>query len=71
LIVPYAVRFKPSAEQALGQLDRTIVRRLRPKILPDLYCIRADYRVVYRIDDGAELVEILIVAHRREVYRDL
>lgn len=37
-----------------------------------LYRIRVgDYRVVYRIDDFQRLVEIAIVAHRREVYRDL
>lgn len=28
-----------------------------------------DYRIVYALDDEAELVEILRVAHRREVYR--
>jgi len=28
-----------------------------------------DYRVVYRVDDDARLVEVLRVAHRREVYR--
>jgi mRNA interferase RelE/StbE len=38
----------------------------------DLYRIRVgDYRVVYRIDDQKQSVEITIVAHRREVYRDL
>jgi mRNA interferase RelE/StbE len=37
-----------------------------------LYRIRVgDYRIVYRIDDVRELVEIALVAHRREVYRDL
>ncbi len=38
----------------------------------NLYRIRiGDYRVVYRIDDAHQLVEITIVAHRREVYRGL
>lgn len=38
----------------------------------DLYRIRVgDYRIVYRIDDGSRQVDITIVAHRREVYRDL
>jgi mRNA interferase RelE/StbE len=37
-----------------------------------LYRIRiGDYRVVYEIDDSNELVSIALVAHRREVYRDL
>ncbi len=38
----------------------------------DLHRIRVgDYRIVYRIADAQQLVEIDIVAHRREVYRDL
>jgi mRNA interferase RelE/StbE len=38
----------------------------------NLYRIRiGDYRVVYRIDDAKQLVEITIIAHRREVYRGL
>jgi len=38
----------------------------------DLYRIRiGDYRVVYRIDDKQQLVEITIIAHRREVYRGI
>ncbi|MDQ3363109.1 MAG: type II toxin-antitoxin system RelE/ParE family toxin [Actinomycetota bacterium] len=28
-----------------------------------------NHRVVYTVDDEAEIVEILVVAHRREVYR--
>ena len=28
-----------------------------------------NYRVIYRIDDNKELVVVLVVAHRREVYR--
>jgi mRNA interferase RelE/StbE len=36
----------------------------------DEYRIRVgDYRIVYAVDDEAELVEVLRVAHRREVYR--
>jgi mRNA interferase RelE/StbE len=30
-----------------------------------------DYRVAYLIDDAQQTVSIRIVAHRREVYRDL
>ncbi|HEX6710883.1 MAG TPA: type II toxin-antitoxin system RelE/ParE family toxin [Rubrobacter sp.] len=29
----------------------------------------ADYRIVYGIDDERRVVEILNVAHRRDVYR--
>jgi mRNA interferase RelE/StbE len=28
-----------------------------------------DYRIVYEIDDTAELVTVLRIAHRRQVYR--
>lgn len=38
----------------------------------DLVRIRiGHYRVVYRIDDAGEIVIILIIAHRRDVYRGL
>jgi mRNA interferase RelE/StbE len=30
-----------------------------------------DYRIVYLIDDERQLVDVRVVAHRREVYRDL
>lgn len=30
-----------------------------------------DYRVVYAIDDAAKGVDVSIIRHRREVYRDL
>lgn len=30
-----------------------------------------DYRVVYEVDDEQERIEVTIVAHRRESYREL
>jgi len=30
-----------------------------------------DYRVVYSIDDAAKTIDVSIVRHRRDVYRDL
>ena len=30
-----------------------------------------DYRIVYEIDDSAAILFVTIIAHRREVYRDL
>jgi mRNA interferase RelE/StbE len=30
-----------------------------------------DYRIIYLIDDKRHIVDIRIIAHRREVYRDL
>ncbi|MEW6542727.1 MAG: type II toxin-antitoxin system RelE/ParE family toxin [Nitrospirota bacterium] len=36
----------------------------------DRYRIRqGDYRVVYAVDDGQRIVEVVKVGHRREVYR--
>lgn len=32
---------------------------------------QGDYRIVYRIDDRPELVTILRIGHRREIYRSL
>jgi mRNA interferase RelE/StbE len=38
----------------------------------DLYRIRVgDWRIVYAVDDPRRIVDVRIVAHRREVYRDL
>jgi mRNA interferase RelE/StbE len=38
----------------------------------DLYRIRiGDWRIVYAVDDARRSVDVRIVAHRREVYRDL
>jgi mRNA interferase RelE/StbE len=38
----------------------------------NLWRVRAGvYRVVYSIDDAAKSVTIRIVAHRRDVYRDM
>ena len=36
----------------------------------DIYRVRvADYRIVYRIEDDRLIVEVVRVAHRKEVYR--
>jgi len=38
----------------------------------DLYRVRVgDNRIIYRINDARQLVEITVVAHRSEVYRSL
>lgn len=38
----------------------------------NLWRLRAgDYRVVYAIDDATKAVDVSIIRHRREVYRDL
>lgn len=45
----------PGAEKLTGQ-ERYRLRQ-------------GDYRVLYQVDDGAGLVEVVKVAHRREAYR--
>ncbi|MEJ0001289.1 MAG: type II toxin-antitoxin system RelE/ParE family toxin [Verrucomicrobiota bacterium] len=30
-----------------------------------------DYRVVYALDDAAKVVDVVIIQHRKDVYRDL
>lgn len=84
----FTVTFTAAAAKSLAKLDRSLVARIKPKVLAlgvnprpsgcvklsgeELYRIRiGDYRVVYRIDDRLQIVEITIVAHRREVYRGL
>ena len=38
----------------------------------NLWRIRVgDYRVVYRIDDAARIIDVSIIRHRRDAYRDL
>lgn len=37
---------------------------------PELWRIRTgDYRIVYRIDDGALGILVVTIGHRREIYR--
>jgi mRNA interferase RelE/StbE len=70
--LPYAVR---------QRVDRSILKlseNPRPvgcqKLsgADDLWRVRVgDYRIVYEIDDRSHVVELQIVAHRREVYRGL
>jgi len=36
-----------------------------------LYRLRhADYRIIYRVDDGVLTILIIKIGHRREIYRD-
>lgn len=38
----------------------------------ELYRVRqGSYRIVYSIDDGAVVVEVVRIGHRREIYRGL
>jgi len=46
----------PGCEKLSGYADRYRVRQ-------------GDYRVVYAVDDGEQIVLIVKIGHRREVYR--
>ena len=38
----------------------------------NLWRIRVgDYRVIYRVDDAARIIDVSIIRHRRDAYRDL
>ncbi len=65
-----ARRIKPKVLSLAGEPRPAGAAKLKGH--RDFYRIRiGDFRVVYSIDDAHEVVEIVIVAHRREVYRDL
>jgi mRNA interferase RelE/StbE len=83
--VSYRIEWRPAAAKALGRLPRDLARRIyarvsaladdpRPSGCEKLaggqneYRVRVgDYRIVYAVEDRAVLV--LVVGHRREVYR--
>jgi mRNA interferase RelE/StbE len=44
------------------------IKRLTGKLAGKLRYRVADWRVIYRIEDQAERVIVLTIAHRREVY---
>ncbi len=47
---------RPSGCEKLSEQERYRVRQ-------------GDYRIVYAVDNGARTVEVVKIAHRREVYR--
>jgi len=83
--IVYPARAAAQIRKLDPQMMRRVVKRIdrlmqnpRPQGVArleghaDVYRIRVgDYRVLYRIDDAREIIETTIVAHRREVYRDL
>ena len=80
LIKPSARReLEALPDQLLRRTDRVITSlgadpRPRGSIklrgVADLFRVRVgDYRVVYRVDDVARVVEVTRIGHRRDVYR--
>lgn len=82
---PYTVRYDPRAMKELLKLDKPIARRIAKAVdglgseprppgarslvgYPGLWRIRiGDDRVVYAIKDA----ELIVLAHRKDVYRNL
>ena len=60
------LRIKPRID-ALA--DKPRPRGVKRIVDGDLYWIRiGDYRVIYEIRDGEQVIEVAIVKHRREAY---
>jgi len=66
------------ARKTVGQLIDSLAEDPRPHGMkplrghrPYLRVRSGDYRVIYAVDDGARAVRIVVIGHRREVYRDL
>ncbi|NMG00481.2 type II toxin-antitoxin system RelE/ParE family toxin [Aromatoleum toluolicum] len=59
---------------ARAELSRDISRPPESEKLSrhELYRVRqGSYRIVYSIDDGAVVVDVIKIGHRREIYRGL
>ena len=64
-------QYQASVIAALGALA-TDPRLGKPLVgeLSGIWSLRrGDYRLLYRIDDGARRIEVARVGHRREIYR--
>lgn len=48
---------------------RRVGRMLREPLAPAYSARRGEYRVVYRILDDVLVIEVISIAHRRDVYR--
>ena len=81
VLSPEALAFYTQAERPLAlklarcfaQLEReprrhNNVKRLSGELAGRLRYRVGDWRVIYRIDDPAKKVHVLVIAHRREIY---
>jgi mRNA interferase RelE/StbE len=71
-------RLDSTARKAVGQVIDSLASDPRPpgvKMLrghrPYLRVRSGDYRVIYAVDDAARVVRVMVVGHRRDVYRSL
>ncbi len=63
----------PAVIEAIKELAQTPRPRGVEKVKSTgLWRIRqGDYRIIYRVDDNQQLVTVVRVGHRREIYRSL
>jgi len=54
---------------ALAENPHRVGKQLREPLRPLYSARRGEYRVIYRIDDGRVIVEVVSIAHRRDAYR--
>jgi mRNA interferase RelE/StbE len=78
---PRAQRFYAAAERPLARKLARCFRQIEndPRDHPNIRALRGDlagywryrtgdYRVIYRIDDRTHLVNVVLIAHRADVY---
>ncbi|WP_062383385.1 type II toxin-antitoxin system RelE family toxin [Demequina iriomotensis] len=53
----------------LADNPRRAGKPLREPLAPLYSARRGDYRILYRIDDGRIVIEIVTIEHRRDVYQ--
>ncbi len=53
----------------LAEDPHRVGKRLKPPMDDRWTARRGEYRVIYRIDDGTVVVEVVALAHRRDAYR--
>jgi mRNA interferase RelE/StbE len=68
----------PPVRKAVAQVIDSLAIDPRPQGFlpltghrPYLRARSGDYRVIYTVDDGARVVTVAAVGHRREIYRSL
>ncbi|GAB2463846.1 mRNA interferase RelE/StbE [Conyzicola lurida] len=54
---------------ALAENPRRVGKQLAAPLFPLYSARRGEYRVIYRIVDDVLVIEIVAIAHRRDVYR--
>lgn len=54
---------------ALSDNPHRLGKQLMEPLFPLYSARRGDYRIIYRILDDVVLIEIVAIAHRRDVYR--